>query len=156
MRKVFLWVIIVGLGVVNNRAAPAQAPSAAVSKVFHEQRPLKFEPPLMDEVVSLSRAEWAARMREDPYQKRGDYFKIAWTSQIRGASHLKIVFEYRQKLLAEPQVIMVEAPGEAYGSHLTPIMIDGEAFTRGGPVTAWRVSIMDGGQVLATKQSFLW
>jgi hypothetical protein len=76
-------------------------------------------------------------------------FYVRWTP--RSISLVK--FEYRQ--IGKPNVI-----GEqTYVPHQDTanlFQVRGEEFRSGGSVSAWRVSLWDGDQLVAEKKSFLW
>jgi hypothetical protein len=80
----------------------------------------------------------------------GEEFFIRWNSTLVRS----VKFEYRQ----------VNAPGKTSeqsatveGTTWRAFTIAGKDFQTGGPVSAWRVSLLDqSGHSLATKQSVMW
>ena len=95
----------------------------------------------------------ASRIRFEPralsIDEQREEFYVRW--RPRSVSLVK--FEYRQ--IGKPTVI-----GEqTYVPHRdasTLFKVHGEEFRSGGLVSAWRVSLWDGDQLLAEKKSFLW
>ena len=62
-------------------------------------------------------------------------------------------FEYRQ--VDKPNAIGRQTY-TPHSNNATLFVIGGEEFRSGGPVSAWRVSLWNGGQLLAEKKSALW
>src|SRR5436309_15910830 len=116
-----LWAVIAAIGGVNASGELAQAPQAAISKVFHERRPLKFPPPLLKDVLAAMPVNWSVVGADGASQRAGDYFEIAWNSRSHRPFGLIVRFEYRQERMAQPQEIMVKIPPPVAGTHLTPI-----------------------------------
>ena len=82
-------------------------------------------------------------------------FYVRWRPAPRsGPGSISLVkFEYRQ--IGKPNVV-----GEqTYVPHrdtANVFQVRGEEFRSGGSVSAWRVSLWDGDQLVAEKKSFLW
>ena len=95
----------------------------------------------------------ASRIRFEPHDlsidEQREEFYVRWTP--RSISLVK--FEYRQ--LARPNVIgeQTYVPHQDTANLFT---VHGEEFRSGGSVSAWRVSLWDGDQLVAEKKSFLW
>lgn len=87
----------------------------------------------------------------------GHIFLVHWDPAEGGsAPGVKVVFEYRQQ---DPQVtrsLEVAYPFRVTNRRCATFKITGEAFRKGGLVSAWRVRILDGGKVLAEQQSESW
>jgi hypothetical protein len=76
-------------------------------------------------------------------------FYVRW-----GGPNITLVkFEYRQ--VAKPNTVFEQtyAPHDATSNIFA---VRGEDFRSGGSVSAWRVSLWNGDQLLAEKKSFLW
>jgi hypothetical protein len=69
------------------------------------------------------------------------------------ASVDQVKFEYRQ--MGKPNTIF-EQDFVPHGESSKVFAVRGEDFRSGGSVTAWRVSLWDGDQLVAEKKSFLW
>ena len=62
-------------------------------------------------------------------------------------------FEYRQ--VAKPDVVF-EKTYTPHGNTSNVFQVRGEDFRAGGTVSAWRVSLWSGDQLMAERKSFLW
>jgi hypothetical protein len=80
----------------------------------------------------------------------GEEFLIRWTSPLVRS----IKFDYRQVNRPDKEL---QASAVATNSNWHVFTIAGDDFKEGGPVSAWRVSLLDEtGECLATKQSVMW
>ncbi len=89
------------------------------------------------------------RPRDLPADQQREEFYVHW----RGADVDLVKFEYRQ----------VDVPGTVKEQTFKPadprwhvFEIRGDDFHTGGPVSAWRVSLWTGDQLLAERKSALW
>ncbi len=82
-------------------------------------------------------------------ENQREEFYIRWTP----ASISLVKFEYRQ--IAKPAVIF-EKTYTPHGDMAKLFQVRGEEFRAGGSVSAWRVTLWNGDQIVATKKSFLW
>lgn len=85
-----------------------------------------------------------------PADQRGEYFEVSWTP----ATIASVKFEYRQ--LNRPNKVSAQTLTPATGRRSTMFRVVGNEFQDGGMVSAWRVSLIQGDQVVAAKQSALW
>jgi hypothetical protein len=76
-------------------------------------------------------------------------FYIRWAPTGIG----QVKFEYRQ--VAKPGMIF-EQTYSPHGDESKTFEVRGEPFRSGGSVSAWRVSLWNGDQLLAEKKSVLW
>ena len=101
----------------------------------------------------------ASRIRFEPHDlsidEQREEFYVRWrpapTSGPGSISQVK--FEYRQ--IGKPNVIGQQTctPHQDTAHVFT---VRGEEFRSGGRISAWRVSLWDGDQLVAEKKSFLW
>jgi hypothetical protein len=95
----------------------------------------------------------ASRIRGDasslPASKQGESFRVHW----RGDNIERVEFEYRQVNRPEKISRQVFQP---FRQHSTTFWILGDEFHQGGPVSAWRVSLWAGNELLAETKSALW
>ena len=80
---------------------------------------------------------------------QGEEFYVRWTPRTVGL----VKFEYRQ--VAKP-VEVFEQTYVPHGDTRKVFEVRGEAFRSGGVVSAWRVSLWNGDQVVAEQKSVLW
>ena len=87
----------------------------------------------------------------------GHVFDVHWTPAEGGAPVGTVVrFEYRQQDPDEVHALEVAYPFRVTDRRRATFRITGEAFQEGGLVTAWRVRILEGGNVVAEQQSASW
>ena len=95
----------------------------------------------------------ASRIRYEPRDLPADAqhleFFVRWTPKSVGL----VKFEYRQ--VDKPNVVR-EQTYTPQGDGAKVFEIRGEEFRAGGPVSAWRVSLWNGDELLAEKKSVLW
>ena len=95
----------------------------------------------------------ASRIRVEPKplppsQQREEYF-VSW----RGREVRLVKFEYRQVNIPDKILIQTVTPADRFWSTFT---VAGDDFLKGGPISAWRVSLWDGDRLLAERKSVLW
>ena len=84
---------------------------------------------------------------------------MQWKSKGQPAALLKLRVELRGVAHGDfPRQLVLEKPVEPGGrfSHWTGIDLIGEEYKNFGRVTAWRVTLWEGAQVLGEQKSFLW
>lgn len=86
--------------------------------------------------------------------RKGDYYTVSW-KRLSGANPVRVVFECRQATSGS-RVKKMDRKLPAAVSGKTEFQIIGNDFLNKGRVTAWRMSLYDGSQKLATKTSYLW
>ena len=92
--------------------------------------------------------------KEERALRMGDYYHVRWHG-LGGRKPVKILFEYRQARTGA-RILRYEAIAPASSEGDRQIRIWGEDFRDNGRVSAWRVSLYEGSEVVAQKQSFLW
>jgi hypothetical protein len=98
-------------------------------------------------------------LRDHPEQRSGVRFDMQW--KIKGTvwSDLKLRVELRGVAQGEsPKQMIFEQPLQAGGwfSHWTSMTLVGEDYKTIGEVTAWRVTLWEGTDLLGEQKSFLW
>jgi hypothetical protein len=95
----------------------------------------------------------ASRIKYEPrdlsVDDQREEFYVRWAPTSVGL----VKFEYRQ--VAKPGAIF-EQTYTPHGDVSKVFEVRGEAFRSGGSVSAWRVSLWNGDQLLAEKKSLLW
>jgi len=95
----------------------------------------------------------ASRIKYEPQdlsiEKQREEFYVRWTP--RSVSLVK--FEYRQLAKTDAVFEKTYAP---HGDTAKVFQVRGEEFRSGGSVSAWRVSLWNGDQLVAERKSFLW
>jgi hypothetical protein len=104
------------------------------------------------------RDAYQSQLRQNPEQRSGVRFNIHWRVRTKSATALKLKVEIRgiaQGSLPSEKVLEKDAKSGA-GSRWTAITLEGEDYKAIGEVTAWRVSLWEGDQLIAEQKSFLW
>lgn len=104
------------------------------------------------------RDAYQAQLRRNPAQRSGLRFDIQWRAQ--GAKgKLKLRVELRGTAKGElPRFTTLESalePGRKRAGWF-PVKLTGEDYKNFGEVTAWRVTLWDGEQLVGEQKSFLW
>jgi hypothetical protein len=87
--------------------------------------------------------------------RTGTYYSVMWKVTDR-SQPVKVRLEYRQQatgLAVKTKEMDVPAVEK---SNVTRFAVIGDEFQTNGPVTAWRVSLVRGKQVIAESKSYLW
>jgi len=137
-------------------AFTATAATGRVMKVLPHFLDLKGRHALSPSLYE--RDAYQSFLRQNPGQRSGVRFDIHWRVRTKPATNLKLKVEIRgiaEGNLPSEKVLEKDVKAGA-GSHWTRITLDGENFRAIGEVTAWRVSLMEGDQLIAEQKSFLW
>ena len=102
----------------------------------------------------LRRLYGAVGVREQK-ARFGDYYTILWNDKAVGGP-VDVVLEYQQGATASK----VKRQGRRFPdggvSGKAEFSVIGEDFRLGGRVLAWKATLVSGGRVLASRQSYLW
>jgi hypothetical protein len=89
-------------------------------------------------------------------QRQGHYYTVHWHSAR--AADVTVRMEYRQQKLG----LHVQAMERRYsaptakGAMKTEFSVVGDDYHDDGPVTAWRITLVENGRIVAVTQSFMW
>ncbi len=130
-----------------------------------ETKIIKVLPTLLDHKGrnSLSpslyeRDAYQAILRKNRDQVGGVRFDVQW--KARGVASktvvLRLELRTRGHADAKPEVIDTEVVPKRFGTKWSRVVVDAETYKRIGEVVAWRATVVDGGQTLAQRTSFLW
>jgi hypothetical protein len=154
MRRVFSWIVILIL------AAPVSESFGATGRV------IKVLPHFLDLKgrVALSpslydRDAYQVELREHPEKRSGIRFDMQWRTRGAVWSDLKLRVELRGVAQGEaPKQMVLERDLEGGGlfSHWTSMTLVGQEYKTLGEVTAWRVTLWEGTDLLGEQKSFLW
>jgi hypothetical protein len=87
--------------------------------------------------------------------RAGHYYTITWKADDR-TQPATVRLEYRQRdtgMTVKVKNIQVD---QIKSSNVTDFSVVGSEYSSDGPVTAWRVSLVRGKEMLASAESFLW
>jgi hypothetical protein len=154
MRRLLIWWALVGGLAV---AWSAQAATGRVIKVLPQFLDLKGRNSLSPSLHE--RDIYQAMLREHTNLCSGMRFNVQWKTKGQPAAPLKLQVELRGVARGDfPKQLVLEKPVEPAGrfSHWTEVPLVGEEYKSFGQVTAWRVTLWEGPQLLGEQKSFLW
>jgi hypothetical protein len=149
---------LIWLSVVGWLALVVAAPAATgrVIKVLPQFLDLKGRNSLSPSLYE--RDNYQALLRRGTNQCSGMRFNVQWKARGQTAAPLKLRVELRGVARGDyPKQIVLEKPVQPGGfSHWARLELVGEAYKDFGEVTAWRVTLCEGAQIIAEQKSFLW
>ena len=154
MRRLWIWLSLVGW---LAGAWSAQAATGRVIKVLPQFLDLKGRNSLSPSLYE--RDVYQAMLREHTNLCSGMRFNVQWKSKGQPAAPLKLRVEIRGVAHGDfPKQLALEKPVEPGGrfSHWTEVPMIGEEYRNFGQITAWRVTLWEGTQLLGEQKSFLW
>lgn len=105
------------------------------------------------------RDAYQAELRKNPEKRSGVRFDVQW----RGRSAIKnepatLRVELRGTAKGDlPTQTKLETPVQITGTgHWAKLTLEGEAYKNFGEITAWRVTLWAGDQLISEQKSFLW
>ena len=153
MRR-FILLCLLGLALGGSYSAPAAI--GRVNKVLPHfldaQGRHSLSPSLFD------RDAYQAKLRQHPELRSGIRFDVNWRVRSVTASTFKLKVELRgvaKGNLPQLKTLEQEVKG-GVSAHWTRLTLGGEDYQEFGEVTAWRVTLWDGEQMIGEQKSFLW
>lgn len=111
--------------------------------------------------VDSIRAEKLKRLHgavslEEQHQRLGHYYTIRWNGpEGREGEPVRILFQFRQAVTGS-KILKVEHDAPVGRKGAFEFQVTGEPYLEGGRVLSWHLTLFRGGEVVATKQSYLW
>jgi hypothetical protein len=106
------------------------------------------------------RDAYQAQLRRRPEQRTGLMMQVQWKTKGKISAPLRIRVELRgiaQGNLPRQAVIERQVSPTGWFSRWAPMMLTGDDYRNFGEVTAWRVTLWEGDDLLLGEQrSFLW
>jgi hypothetical protein len=104
------------------------------------------------------RDAYQLELRQHPERRSGIRFDILWRGRSAKKEPAKLRLELRGTAKGNlPSETRLETDVVITGtSHWVALKLDGEAYKQFGEVTAWRVTLWSGDQLLNEYKSFLW
>ncbi len=104
------------------------------------------------------RDAYQAHLRDNPKEVSALRFDIQWSGKKLDKSNLKVRLELRSRQTEPGKAVVIEQPLKPKGvfSYWTEVKVDQEMLKKIGDITAWKVSILEGDQMLTEQKSFLW
>lgn len=105
----------------------------------------------------FERDAYQAHLRKKPEEISALRFDVNWSAGGGGVANLRLRVEARGgKAASQTKVLETNVKPGWTGSAWSAVTLEKEAYQQLGGVTAWRVTLWDGDQMLAEQQSFLW
>ena len=89
-------------------------------------------------------------------QRDGHSYTVRWKAKAPLPGELTVRFEYRQQRLGSHVQALEVQYSKVAGRYHTEFTVQGDDYHQDGPVTAWRVLLIDQGRIVGLQQSFLW
>jgi hypothetical protein len=138
-------------------AVGASAATGRVIKVLPHFLDLKGQHALSPSL--FDRDAYQAYLRLHPLERSGIRFDVQWKMRGSAWEQLKVRVEMRGSARGAPPVEEVlEQVVEPAGwfSKWASLSLTGDEYRRFGELTAWRVTLWEGKQLLGERKSFLW
>jgi hypothetical protein len=157
VRRTFQWLIGVGL---LTAALSAGAATGRVIKVLPQFLDLAGRHTLSPSLYE--RDAYQARLRQhakDTNTVSGIRFAVQWKVRNRAAAPLTLRVELRgtpKGAVLSHTILVAEVKPTGWFGRWTMLPIQGDDYRQFGEVTAWRVTLWEGDQLLDEQTSFLW
>lgn len=86
----------------------------------------------------------------------GQYYTILWNDADGAGQSHEVVFEFQQGGSASKIKKRTQGFAAGDGEGKAAFSVIGDDYFKGGKVLAWKVSLLRGKEVIATRQSYLW
>jgi hypothetical protein len=86
--------------------------------------------------------------------RQGHYYSVHWAASR--PSDVRVRMEYRQQKLGLHVQSMERHYPAAKGAMKTEFSVVGDDYHDDGAVTAWRMTLVENGRIVAVTQSFMW
>jgi hypothetical protein len=152
-RKVF-WCVLIGLTL---GLLPAQAATGKVIKVLPQYLGTNGVASLSPSLYDRDAYQFLLQMH--PSWRSGMQFMVQWKTKGPVWEPLTLRVELRGTAQGNlPKQLVLDQAVEPGGwfSHWTKVKLTGEDYQAFGEVTAWRVRLWEGNQMLSEQKSFLW
>jgi hypothetical protein len=104
------------------------------------------------------RDAYQARLRANSDQRSALQFDVQWKAKVKDSSRLKLHLEIRgsKTHVIDPLVVEQTTLPKGRFSNWSAIKLDNKTYEQLGDIVSWRISLWEGGQLLAEEKSFLW
>jgi hypothetical protein len=107
----------------------------------------------------FERDAYQAFLRQNPQERSGIRFDVQWKTRGAAFAPLKVRVELRgiaEGNLPRQTVLEKQVTPRGWFGHWVSLPLAGEEYKKFGDVTAWRVTLWEGRQLLGEQKSFLW
>jgi hypothetical protein len=127
-------------------------------EIFRNASPVPGATPIptKDLMITFERQHrlWGALEGSDYVARTGQYFTFFWRAKRR--ADLTIRLEYRETNLKNYVQARELYYPQAKGSHMSEFAIVGTDYENDGPITSWRVILIEDRKIVALLQSRTW
>ena len=104
------------------------------------------------------RDAYQAHLRAHPEMVKAMRFDVQYSVRKVDKSALKVRVELRSAATFAGKPVVIENPIKVKGlfTHWAQILVDADTMKQVGDITAWRVTMWEGDQMIAEQKSFLW
>jgi hypothetical protein len=89
-------------------------------------------------------------------QRDGHTYTVHWKAKPPVPAEITVRFEYRQQRLGSHVQAQEAHYSKVSGRQRTEFVVQGDDYHQDGPVTAWRILLIEEGRIVGLQQSFLW
>ena len=153
MRWLFIFILP---GLLLAAFSSAAATTGRIIKVLPHFLDLKGRHALSPSLYD--RDAYQAQLRQHPEQRSGVRFDMLWKARADTGTTLKLRVEFRgiaKGDLPREKALETDVKPRRIG-HWTSLTLGGDDYKDFGEVTAWRVTLWDGDQLVGEQKSFLW
>jgi hypothetical protein len=155
MRRSFAAILLIGF---LTATLSLSAATGRVVKVLPHYLDLKGRHALSPSLYD--RDAYQAFLRQHPEKRSGMRFDVLWRARGAAGKTLKLRAELRGTAkgnLPSQTTLETDVKAGAHNiSHWNSLTLGGDDYKKFGEVSAWRVTLWNGDQLVAEQKSFLW
>ncbi len=153
-----LWMVMSSLAVVligcGGSSFPTETLQVKTVQVRSAEPTEKDDPMARNE--QMRRLHGAVSM-EERGQRLGQYYTAIWRDPAGvGSGEVEVRFEYQQGKTGSRVKRSSKRFAAADATGTAEFQVVGDDYFKGGRVLAWKITVLRGGRVLDSKQSYLW
>jgi hypothetical protein len=135
----------------------SKGPGGRVSKVKHQLLIPTERFRTMDRAIAFERQYllFGAVSAKEQRERTGHYYAFLWKADDR-TQPVTIRFDYRQADTGLEVFTKEEVVTKVKSSNWTKLQVTGPEYFGNGRVTSWKFTLLQGGQEIASQQSYLW
>ena len=95
-------------------------------------------------------------LRNHPEKRAGLQFEVLWKVSGRVSGPLRLKMELRGGTSSSLEIVEMDVKRGMFGRRWSRMVLDPKQFARVGTVTAWKATLLQGEEIVAEANSFLW
>ena len=95
-------------------------------------------------------------LRNHPEKRAGLQFEVLWKVSGRVSAPLRLKMELRGGNSSSLEIVEMDVKRGMFGRRWSRMVLDPKQFARVGTVTAWKATLLQGEEIVAEANSFLW